>query len=346
MPSLWKTEVTGRKAARLGRLPPVGVPAPRTGFGSRSAQGLLSARTSRSFVPASRQSAGALLVSLPRAQVHVPEDRCPLFGVTRAHTFPDDSAPAARRSGQGRDAAIPCPPVDRAGLVGRVGQITYLVIHVKNIRRTPPFHHSCRYDRRGSLCERVGMTEQAPLNTSPLPVKLRIEDYLLLDRAGAFDTYAKTELIDGEIFFMNAQHRPHARLKTKLYDLLRDSLRELASQLVPLVEVSVELPPSGVPEPDIVVTAEPDGEGLVPLGSVALVLEVSDTTLGNDLGRKASLYARHRIPEYWVADLEARVIHQLWNPKGEAYAERREVAFGQMLEAATIAGLAVSTNDL
>lgn len=26
-----------------------------------------------------------------------------------------------------------------------------------------------------------------PLNTAPLPVKLRIEDYLLLDRSGAFD---------------------------------------------------------------------------------------------------------------------------------------------------------------
>lgn len=42
------------------------------------------------------------------------------------------------------------------------------------------------------------MTEQLPLNTSPLRVKLRIEDYLLLDRAGAFDAYAKTELIEGK----------------------------------------------------------------------------------------------------------------------------------------------------
>ena len=41
------------------------------------------------------------------------------------------------------------------------------------------------------------MTEMVPLTTVPLPVKLRVEDYLLLDGSGAFDGYGKTELLDG-----------------------------------------------------------------------------------------------------------------------------------------------------
>lgn len=190
------------------------------------------------------------------------------------------------------------------------------------------------------------MTEQLPLNTSPLPLKLRVEDYLALDRIGAFADYAKTELIEGEIVFMNAQHRPHARLKMALYDALRDGLRESVGRLAALVEVSIDAPPHNVPEPDIVVTDEPDGEGLVPLRSVALLIEVADTTLRNDLERKASLYARLGVPEYWVADLQGRVIHQLWAPAGEVYGERREVAFGAAVEAATVAGLRVATGGL
>jgi Uma2 family endonuclease len=187
------------------------------------------------------------------------------------------------------------------------------------------------------------MTEHLPLNTEPLPVKLRIEDYLLLDRSGAFDAYTKTELIEGEIYFMNAQHRPHALAKMELYDALRDRLRALGSPLRPIVEASIAIPERSAPEPDIVLTSEPIGQGLIPLASVALVVEVSDTTLATDLGRKAALYARHCIPEYWVADIEGRRIHQMWSPAGDAYAERREIKFGERIEAATIDGLAVET---
>lgn len=187
------------------------------------------------------------------------------------------------------------------------------------------------------------MTAHKPFNTSPLPVKLRVEDYLLLDRSGAFDDYARTELIEGEILFMNAQHRPHMYAKSELAFALRMALKELGSSLYVGTEASVALSDHDLPEPDIVVTSEPRGEGPVPRESVALVIEVADTTAPFDLGRKATVYARHSIPEYWVVELNARVIHQMWAPKGEAYAERREIAFGERIAAATIAGLAVET---
>ncbi|MBX9859735.1 MAG: Uma2 family endonuclease [Sphingomonas sp.] len=185
------------------------------------------------------------------------------------------------------------------------------------------------------------MTEVLPLNTTPLPVKLRIEDYLLLDRSGAFDAYAKTELIDGEIFYMNAQHRPHARIKSQLFLAISAALRASQSPFEALVEASIAIPDRGVPEPDIVLTSEPEGEGLIPLGTVALVIEVADTTLTNDLGVKARLYARAGIPECWVADVEGQIIHQLWAPEGGTYAQRRDVAFGERIAAVTVAGLVV-----
>ncbi|HEY6816914.1 MAG TPA: Uma2 family endonuclease [Croceibacterium sp.] len=190
------------------------------------------------------------------------------------------------------------------------------------------------------------MTEHQPLDTSPLPVKLRVEDYLLLDDAGAFDGYAKTELIEGEIVSMNAQHRPHARVKSRLHVLLASALQDLGAGMEALVEGSVAMPPHSVPEPDIAVTAEPEGDGLIPLASLALIVEIADSTLQNDLGRKQQLYAREGVPEYWVVDVIGRMIHQFWGAGCEAYAGRRMVAFGDRIAAETVAGLAVETKGL
>jgi len=105
----------------------------------------------------------------------------------------------------------------------------------------------------------------------------------------------------------------------------------------------VALSEHDAPEPDIVLTSEPRGEGLIPLHSVALVVEIADTTLSSDMKRKATIYARAGVAEYWVADVAAKMIHQMWAPEGEAYAERREIAFGGVIDAKTITGLSVAT---
>ncbi len=190
------------------------------------------------------------------------------------------------------------------------------------------------------------MTELAPLTTVPLRVKLRVEDYLLLDGAGAFEGYGKTELLDGEVVYMNSQHRPHARAKMALYDLLRDRLRSIDSRLSVFVETSIDLLNHDTPEPDLTLTSEPNGKGLIPGDSVALVVEVSDTTLSSDLTRKAEIYARGGIAEYWVVDLEARVIHQLSRTDGVDYADRTIIPFSDTLTAQTIPDLTIDLDRL
>lgn len=188
------------------------------------------------------------------------------------------------------------------------------------------------------------MTEHLPLNIAPLPVKLRLEDYLLLDESGAFDGYRKTELIEGAVFFMNAQHRPHARIKSRLFRLIAGALD--GTDLEAVVEGSVAIPPLNAPEPDIVVTSEAEGTGLIPLESVRLIVEVADATLKNDLSVKAAVYARHGVPEYWVVDVEGHAIHQMWKPEGGEYRGRRQREFGDRIEAAAIDGLMVETQAL
>lgn len=42
--------------------------------------------------------------------------------------------------------------------------------------------------------------------------------------------------------------------------------------------------------------------------------EIADTTLPTDLGGKLGLYAAQVVPEYRVADVKNRILHQLWEP--------------------------------
>ena len=190
------------------------------------------------------------------------------------------------------------------------------------------------------------MTRAIPLTNQWRRVKLRVEDYLALDKAGAFDAYERTELIEGDVVYMNAQHRPHARIKSRLHRLIGDELDRLGGHLEALVGGSVAMPPHNVPEPDIAVTAEPEGDGLIPLSSLAFVVEVADTTARTDLGRKRKIYAREGVAEYWVADVRRLLVHQFWQPVEGVYSETREVPFGERIEAATIDGFSISTDAL
>ncbi|OQW76538.1 MAG: hypothetical protein BVN32_08950 [Proteobacteria bacterium ST_bin14] len=179
---------------------------------------------------------------------------------------------------------------------------------------------------------------------APGKYRLRVEDYLTLDASGAFEG-ARTELIEGEVIVMSPQYRPHGMVKMRLYDAVREALIAIESPLTAVVEFSLTIDGHSLPEPDIMLTNEPMGEGAVPLASVALVIEVAGPTLKGDLGTKARLYATAGIPEYWVADVEAKVIHQMWAPEGEAYAQLREVGFRERIEAVTVAGLVVKAID-
>lgn len=191
----------------------------------------------------------------------------------------------------------------------------------------------------------LGRDEEPDYDAS-FPIKLTVDQYEMLDASGAFHALAKTELIDGLVYEMSPQHRPHGFVKDELAYRLRRALEAIGSTLHVATEQSVVIPPNSEPQPDIILTFEPKGDGGIPIASVTMLVEVADTTRKFDLFRKASVYAAAGVPEYWVADVNGRVIHQLWAPAGEAYAERREVAFAEVVEAVTIAGLSAETGAL
>ena len=173
--------------------------------------------------------------------------------------------------------------------------------------------------------------------------KLTLEEFGLLARAGSFAGYKRTELIDGAIFVVNALHRPHAWATALLLRRLAEALEKLGSKFAAINDASVAMPPNDLPQPDIVVTSEAIGEGYVPLASVALIVEVADSSVDDDLGGKARLYAAHAVPEYWVVDLPARLLHQHWSPRAEGYRERASTPLGEPITSISLPELTIST---
>jgi len=79
---------------------------------------------------------------------------------------------------------------------------------------------------------------------------------------------------------------------------------------------------------------------------VRLLVEVSDTTLEGDLGRKRLVYAAGGIPEYWVVDLAGQVVRQFWSPGTGTYADETMTPFGKLLASAALPGLRINTAAL
>lgn len=190
------------------------------------------------------------------------------------------------------------------------------------------------------------MTIEQPIvrPSEPTVHKITVDEFLALDEAGFFRD-RRVELIEGEIFEMAALHRPHSRTLMVLSTAVDLAVEALKTSIEALSPISSKMNEHSLPEADIIV-AERLETRMVEGPTVRLVVEVSDSSLGHDLGRKLRLYARTGVPEYWVADVNARRIIRFHAPVAEDYAERTEFAFGEAVPSATIDGLTVDTGRL
>lgn len=125
----------------------------------------------------------------------------------------------------------------------------------------------------------------------------------------------RIELVEGELLSRTGKKRPHinAGLGVHLW-LARLFGMEFVQTEVP-IDVAAADNDTNEPEPDIIVLHQPyfAFPSANPSSSdLRLVVEVSDSTLAFDLTTKAALYARARVPEYWVLDVRGRrsIVHR------------------------------------
>lgn len=135
-------------------------------------------------------------------------------------------------------------------------------------------------------------------------------EFLSLADDGYFDGQ-RVELIDGEILQMSPIRNAHAAAVSRLTTILN---RLPDDRYWVRVQATLALG-ENFPDPDIAVVEGP----ITPAGdyptSALLVIEVSDTTLRIDRGKKASLYASAGIREYWVVNVNARSVEVFLSPE-------------------------------
>ena len=124
--------------------------------------------------------------------------------------------------------------------------------------------------------------------------------------AGVFAPGERVELIEGEIIAVTPQKSPHAAAVRLVQGALRGVFGggfDVRPQL------PLGLGPDSEPEPEIAVVRGTPRDYVQEHPTTAILLvEVADATLEFDRGRKASLYARAGIPEYWVVNLPDRTL--------------------------------------
>ena len=112
---------------------------------------------------------------------------------------------------------------------------------------------------------------------------------------------SSAELIEGEIMVLSPQGPSHSYFTDQVAELLRNSGW---TGVWVRIQFPINFGPYSDPEPDVsvVMGSRADYREAHP-SSALLIVEVSDTTLIYDRGRKASLYAMRGVADYWIVNV-------------------------------------------
>jgi Uma2 family endonuclease len=145
----------------------------------------------------------------------------------------------------------------------------------------------------------------------------RLEYESMIEKA-VFRPDERLELLGGDLVVREPQGGPHAHAAertTKALLMAFEATWRIRTQL------PIALDEDSEPEPDVSVVAGPL-EGAPPeLPSQAvLVVEIADSSLAEERQYKGSLYARARVPEYWIVNLIDRLLEVYCDPRPDASA--------------------------
>ena len=154
----------------------------------------------------------------------------------------------------------------------------------------------------------------AEVSSEPI-YRLSVAQYHAIARAGILDEDAPVELLEGWLVRKMTKNPAHCLA----LGLVQDALTRLLPRGWHLKLQAPMTTADSEPEPDAAVVRgqRRDYKGRHPRAEdIALVVEVADTSLRRDRGSKKRIYARAKIPVYWIVNLTARRIEVYTDPAG------------------------------
>jgi Uma2 family endonuclease len=136
---------------------------------------------------------------------------------------------------------------------------------------------------------------------------------------GLIDEDDNFELIEGRIVPMGPKYHAHERLKSELGMALA---RVCPQDLIVGFETSLFLGPDTIVEPDLCIYPRRLRSEDVRGSNILLAIEIASSTLAQDRGPKARLYASFDVRELWVIDTNSRTT---WIHKSAAAGAWRDI---------------------
>lgn len=161
------------------------------------------------------------------------------------------------------------------------------------------------------------------------PYRMGVNEYRRMIDADMFDG-RNVELVEGRLIEMARSNLPHGALSSKLIAKLYQAYGD--TDWLHFNDTFVGLTPDTARAPDISIIRQSDLDGDVLTGAIVwLAVEISHSTLDEDLNRKRPQYARAGIKHYWVIDVEGRQVHRFAAPENGDYAEALISRFDEQL---------------
>ncbi|CAN5492781.1 Uma2 family endonuclease [soil metagenome] len=150
-----------------------------------------------------------------------------------------------------------------------------------------------------------------------------VERLLTLGGGDSFDGY---ELLEGDLLEKMPQNDPHWYGQVNAVDALRQAF---GTERHYPAQQPIKFNQADAPEPDVAVLTR-----LTPRpkpGETLIIVEVADSSVADNLQRKARIYARHAVPDYWVVDVVRKrlVVHRQPHPETEDWGQVFEVLPGE-----------------
>ena len=136
--------------------------------------------------------------------------------------------------------------------------------------------------------------------------RFTVKEVERMSEVGLLRAEERVELIAGELIPMNPKGNRHELLKARL---LRQWYRVSPDTIELIPETTFRLALDTYLEPDVVLFERAIGIRRLDGDTALLAVEISDSSLGFDLGPKALVYAHFGIRELWVIDATTGTIH-------------------------------------
>jgi len=185
------------------------------------------------------------------------------------------------------------------------------------------------------------MTEQLPRRHL-----ITVEEYHRMDELGLLAPDARVELIEGEFIDMPPIGRDHAAIVDELNFVF---VQAIGRRAIVRIQGPVQLSNISEPQPDLMLLrprADRYREEQAGGTDTLLVVEVSASSFRYDRTTKLALYARHKVPEVWIVEVEGNRLHCFRALQGMQYTDVSSALEPKVMPVPGLEGVSVDLSCL